>query len=58
MSGETCVNENLCDGSDSDPPAAITVDASQGSVQSNVPDASPTTPHNPLSLLTPENMGL
>ena len=47
-----------CDGNDADPPSDITVDVSQGSVQSNLSDASPATPHTPLSLLTPENMGL
>ena len=47
-----------CDGSDSDPSAAITVDAPQGSVQSNLSDDSPATPQTPLSFLTPENMGL
>ena len=58
MSGETRVNENRCDGSDADPPAAITVDASQGSVRSNLSDDSTETPQNNLSLLTPYNMGL
>ena len=58
MSGETRVNEKNCDSSDADRPAAITVDASQGSVRSNLPDASPATPHNPLYILTPDNMGL
>ena len=58
MSGETRVNENQYDSSDAYPPAAITLDASQGSVRSNLSDASPATPQNPLSLLTPENMGL
>ena len=47
-----------CDGSDADPPAAITVDASQVSVRSNLSDASHATPQTPLSLLTPDNMGL
>ena len=47
-----------CEGSDSDPSAAITVDASQISVQGNLSDASPATPQTPLYLLTPENMGL
>ena len=47
-----------CDGSDSDPSAAITVDASQGSVQGNLYDDFTATPPNPLSFLTPENMGL
>ena len=58
MSGETCKNENRCDGSDAGPPAAITVDASQCSVRSNLSDASPVTPQTPLSILTPEIMGL
>ena len=58
MSGETRVNGNRCDVSDANPTAAITVDASQGSVRSNLSDASPATPQNPLSLLSPENMGL
>ena len=31
---------------------------SQGSVRSNFSDASPVTPQNILSLLTPDNMGL
>ena len=47
-----------CDGSDPDLSAAITVDALQGSVQSNFSDDSPATPQTPLSFLTPENMGL
>ena len=47
-----------CDGSDSDPSAAITVDASQGSVKISFLDDSPATPQTPLSFLTPENMGL
>ena len=47
-----------CDGSDPDLSAAITVDASKGSVHSNLSDDSPATPQNPLSFLTPENMGL
>ena len=58
MSGETCANENRCDGSDAVPPSAIIVDASQGIVQSNLSDASHATPQNTLSLLTPENMVL
>ena len=58
MSWENCANENRCDGSDAGPPADITVDASQGSVLSNFSDASPATTQTPLSLLTPENMGL
>ena len=44
MSGKTCLNENRCDGSDDGPSAAITVDASQGSVHSILYDASPMTP--------------
>ena len=47
-----------CDGSDSDPSAAIKVDASQGSVKINLYDDSPATPQTPLYFLTPENMGL
>ena len=58
MSVETHVNENRCDGSDADPLSAIIVDASQGSVQSNLSDAYPETSHNILSLLTPDNMSL
>ena len=49
---------NQCDGSDPYLSAAITVDASQGSVQSNLSDDSSATPQTPLSFLTPENMGL
>ena len=52
------MKENQCDGSDSDPSAAITVDALQGSVKSDLSDDSPATPQTPLSFLTPENMGL
>ena len=58
MSGETRVNENRFDGSDADPPEAIKVDASKGGVQSNLSDASPATPQNPLYIITLENMGL
>ena len=58
MSEENRVNENQCDSSDADPPADTTADALQGSVQSNLSDASPVIPQTPLSLLTPENMGL
>ena len=58
MRGETCANENRCDSSDAGPSAAITVDALQGIVRSNLSGAYPATPKNPLSLLTPENMGL
>ena len=47
-----------CDGSNANPPAAITADALQVSVQNNSSDASPATPQTPLYLLTPENMGL
>ena len=47
-----------CDVSDAELPAAITVGASQCSVRSNLSDAYPATPHTPLYLLTPENMGL
>ena len=52
------MNENRCDGSDAGPPAAITVDASQGSVQINLSDTSPATQQTPLSLLTRYNMFL
>ena len=58
MSGETCANENIFCGSDAGPPEAIKVDALIGSVQSTLSDASPETPQTPLSLLTPDNMGL
>ena len=47
-----------CDGIDADPPEDIKVDASQGSVRSNLSDASPATPQTPLSILTSVNMGL
>ena len=47
-----------CDGSDTDLSAAITVDASKGSVHSKLSDDSPATPQTPLSFLTSENMGL
>ena len=47
-----------CDGSDAEPPSAITCDALQGSLRSNLSDASPAITHTPLSLLTPYNMGL
>ena len=58
MSGETLSNKNRCDRSDTGPPAAITFDASQGSVLRNLFGASPATQKTPLSLLTPDNMGL
>ena len=47
-----------CEDSDTDPPADITVEVSQGGVRSNLSGASPATPQTPLSLLTPDNMGL
>ena len=47
-----------CDGSVPDLSAAVTVDASQVSVQSNLSDDYPVTPQTPLYILTPENMGL
>ena len=46
------------DGSDSDLSAAVTVDASQGSVKFYFSDDSPATPQTSLYFLTPENMGL
>ena len=56
--GKTSVNERRCDGCDAGPSAAIAVDLSYGSVRSNFSDASPATVQNPLSLLSPENIGL
>ena len=47
-----------CYSSDPNLSAAIAVDVSQGSVQSNLSDDSPVTPQTPLSFLTLENMGL
>ena len=49
---------HICGGSDTKPPADITVDVSQGSVRINLSGASPATLQTPLFLITPENIGL